>query len=76
MIPNRIYNKREINADISRHEMREMLYPCTKIIHFSFDNSIYIWNDGVVAGSSLGSILASMFMVELERFVISCLANK
>ena len=55
--------------------MKEMLYLCTKNVHFSLDNNIYIQNDGVAMGSPLGSILASMFVVELERFVIPCLAR-
>ena len=43
--------------------MKELLYLCTS-------------SDGVVMGSPLGPILANIFMVELERFVIPGLANK
>ena len=42
----------------------------------SFDNNIYIQNDGVAMGSPLDPILANIFMVELERSVIPDLANK
>ena len=43
--------------------MKELLYLCTS-------------SDGVVMGSPLGPILANIFVVELERFVIPGLANK
>ena len=56
--------------------MKELLYLCTKNVHFSFDNNIYIHNDGVAMGLTLGPILANIFMVELERSVIPSLANK
>ena len=56
--------------------MKELLYLCTKNVHFSFDNNIYIHNDGVAMGLTLGPILANIFMVELERSVIPGLANK
>ena len=56
--------------------MKELLYLCTKNVHFSFNNNIYIHNDGVAMGLTLGPILANIFMVELERSVIPGLANK
>ena len=56
--------------------MKELLYLCTKNVHFSFDKNIYIQNDGVALGSPLGSILANIFMFELGRSVIPRLANK
>ena len=47
IILNIIYNNREINTDISQSEMKELLYLCTKNVHFLFENNIYIQNDGV-----------------------------
>ena len=76
IILNRIYNNREINTDITRREMKELLYLCTKKVHFSFDNNIYLQNDGVAMGSLLGPILANICTAELERSVIPDLANK
>ena len=76
IILNRIYNNREINTDTSRSDMKELLYLCTKNVHFSFDNNSYIQNDGVAMGSPMGSILANIFMVELERSAIPGLASK
>ena len=73
---NGIYNNREINTGITQSEMKELLYLCTKNIHFSFDNNIYIQNDGIAMGSPLGPKLVNISMVELERPVIPGLANK
>ena len=73
---NRIYNNREINTDISLSEIKEPLYLCTKNVNFSFDNNIYIQNDGVAMRSPLSSILANISMVELERSVIPGLTNR
>ena len=56
--------------------MKELLYPCTKNVYFSFDNNIYGQNDNVAIASRSGPILADIFMVELERSVIPGLANK
>ena len=56
--------------------MKELLYLCTKNIHFSFDNNTYFQNDGIAMGPLLVPILANISMVELERSVIPDLANK
>ena len=47
--------------------MKELLYLCTKNVHFSFNNEIYMQNEGVAVGSSLGPVLANIFVVVLER---------
>ena len=67
---------RKINIDKCRSQIKELHYLYTKNVHFSFDNNIYIQNDGVVLGSPLGPVLVNIFMVELECSVISCLADK
>ena len=56
--------------------MKELLYLCTKNVHFSFGNNIYIQNDGVAIGSPLGNLLANIFMTELQCSVIPGLVNK
>ena len=45
--------------------MKELLYLCTKNIHFSFDNNTYFQNDGIAMGPLLVPILANISMVEL-----------
>ena len=46
----RIYDRKEINTQITRPETKEVLTLCTKNVHFMFDNQVYQQNDGVVMG--------------------------
>ena len=50
--------------------MKKLLTICTKNVHFSFNNYIYIQIDGVAMGSPLGPVIANMFMVELENVLV------
>ena len=69
-------SRSKISNDITKSEMKELLNLCTKSVHFTFENNIYVQNDDVAVGSPLGPILANMFMVELERSVIETLMDK
>ena len=42
IILKRVYKKKEIITTIPKREMKEFLYLCTKNVHFSFNNEIYI----------------------------------
>ena len=53
--------------------MKELLLLCTKNVHFTFNNEIYQQCDGVAMGSSLGPVIAGIFMVELEKLLIPAL---
>ena len=46
--------------------MKKLLLLCTKNVHFTFGNNIYQEKDDVAIGSTLGSVLAGIFMVHLE----------
>ena len=72
----RIYDRKEINTQITCPQMKELLTLYNKDINFTFDNQVYHQNDGVVIGSPLGPVLAGIFMVELETWIIQTLENK
>ena len=75
IILRRIYHDKEININITKKDMRDLLLLCTKNVHFTFEGKIYIQIDGVAMGSSLAPVLADIFMVELERIVVPTLAT-
>ena len=71
----RIYDRKEINTQITLAEMRELLKLCTKNVHYTFDNQVYQQNNEVAMESPLGPVLAGIFMVELEKRIIPTLGN-
>ena len=50
--------------------MKKLLTLCTKNVHFTLNNEIYIQNDGVAMEFPLGPILANVFIVELENTLV------
>ena len=68
LVLERIYNKGEVVTNITRSEMKKML--CTKNVHFSYNQDIYMQKDGVAMGSPLCPVLAGIFMVNLERSLV------
>ena len=77
IILGRVYEKKDLTTTtISKREMKELLYLCTKNVHFSFSNEIYMQNDGVAMGFPLGPVLANIFVVELERTIIPSFSDK
>ena len=66
----RLYLRKEIVTILTKNKMKNPLILCTQNVHFTFNNEIYIQNDGVVMGSPLGPILAETFMVELESALV------
>ena len=71
----KIYDRKDINTQITRPEMKELLTLCTKNVHFTFDDQIYQRNNGAAIGSPLGPILAGIFMVQLETRIVPTLRN-
>ena len=61
-----IYNNRDIKATIDKREINELIKLCTKDVHFYFDGATYAQKHVVAMGSPLASILAGIFIVELE----------
>ena len=77
IILGRVYEKKDLTTTtISKREMKELLYLCTKNVHFSFSSEIYMQNDGVAMGFPLGPVLANIFIVELEKTIMPFLVIK
>ena len=76
IIINKIYKKKLIKTKIKPGKMRALLLLCTKEGHFTFNDEIYQQVDGVMMGSPLGSLIANIFMCELENTLIPKLMDK
>ena len=62
--------------EFARKFIRAKIYTnkeCTKEGHFSFNDEIYVQTDGVMMGSPLGSLIANIFMCELENNMVPTL---
>ena len=66
----RIYREQEIVTNITLNELKELLLLCTKNVHFSFNGQLYLQKDGIAMGSPLGPVIASIFMVKLEKSLL------
>ena len=73
IILKKVYDEKKINTNIPKSVLKELLYLCTKHLHFTFNNEIYIQIDGVAMGSPLGPLLANIFMTALEEDTIPSL---
>ena len=62
----KVYDEKKIDTKKPKSILKELLYLCTKHVHFKFNNEIYIQCDGVAMGSLLGPLLANIFMISLE----------
>ena len=58
LILKRIYEDNEIQTNVKKKEMKQLLLLCTKNVHFSYNGIIYQQCDGVAMASSLGPVLA------------------
>ena len=70
IIIKQIFEDYKITTIFTKSEMKKLLTLCTKNVHFSFNNEIYIQIDGVAMGSPLGPVIANIFMVELETTLV------
>ena len=50
--------------------MKKLLTLCTKNVHFTLNNEIYVRNDGFALGSPLEPILTKVLMVKLENILV------
>ena len=71
----RINDWKEVDTDIPKAIMKEMLLLSTKDVYFLFEDDIYQKADVVAVGSPLSPILNFIFMVELETTIAPTLGN-
>ena len=64
VILKRIYDENQVKT---KQQMIDLLLLCTKNVHFSYNGDIYTQRYGVAMDLPLGPVLASIFMVILER---------
>ena len=50
IILRKVYDENKIVTTIPRSILKELLYPCTKHVHFKSNGEIYIQCDGVAMG--------------------------
>ena len=61
IILTKAYEENKINTKIGKLILKELLYLCTKHVHY-----IYIQCDRVAMGSPFGPLLANIFIISLE----------
>ena len=66
IILTKVYDENKIDTKVPKSILKELLYLCTKHVHFKFNNEIYVQCDGVAMGSPLGPLLANIFMMSLK----------
>ena len=71
----RIYDWKEVNTDIPKAIVKEMVWLSTKDVYFLFEDDIYQETDGIAVRSPLSPILSFIFMVELEITIAPTLGN-
>ena len=67
MILSKVYQEMKIKKSIPKNIFRELLYLCTKKVHFMFNDKIYIQSDGVAMDYPLGPLLANIFYDAIRR---------
>ena len=70
-----MYREKEIVTNIILNELKELLLLCTKNVQFSFNRQFFLQKDGIAMGSLLGPIITGIFMVELEKSLLSKLSS-
>ena len=65
-----VCNRNKISTVLTKHEMKNLLILCTKNVHFTLNNEIFVQNNGVAMDFPLGPILANVFMMELENTLV------
>ena len=71
----RIFDNQEIQTTMTKKELKELLVPCTKNVHFTFGGKTFVQSGGIAMVSQLGPVLADIFVVELENTLVPTLTE-
>lgn len=66
LLEQRIYIDKEINTNLTKKELKELIFLCIKDAQLTYNNFMYKQVDFLAMGSALKPTLAVIFMVELE----------
>ena len=75
IILKRSYEDKLITTTLKKRTMKKLITDVCKKSAFSFNDNVYKQTDGVLMGSSLGPVIANIFMTELEKFILDELIN-
>ena len=73
IIMKKVYEENVIKTFFTPIELKFLLHLCTKEVLFSFNGNLYQQIDGIAMGSPLGSIIANIFMCQLENILMPTL---
>ena len=68
VILKRTYDENEVNTNMPKQQMRDLLLLCTKSVHLSFNGDVYTQADSVAMGSPLGPVLAVIRKNNIANF--------
>ena len=71
----RSYEDKLITTTLKKRTMKKLITDVCKKSAFSFNDNVFKQTDGVSMGSSLGPVIANIFMTELEKFILDELIN-
>ena len=71
IILDHIYKDELITTTFKKCTLKKLILDCCSKTAFSFDEQIYVQQNGVSMGSSLGPVLANIILTEFERLIVS-----
>ena len=71
IILDRIYKDELITTTFKKRTLKKLILDSCSKTAFSFDEQIYVQQNGVSIGSSLGPVLANIILTEFERLIVS-----
>ncbi|VDO58986.1 unnamed protein product [Schistosoma margrebowiei] len=68
-------HEKQINIEMSKLSLKELLLKCTMNVHFIFNNKHYRQIDDIAIGTPLGLILVDYFLAKLENESVKDVIN-